>query len=248
MAVLTANNISKKYVSKDNACMALNDICVNVEKGDFVSIVGKSGAGKSTLLFLLAGIKYPDTGDVLLNGRSITKMKDKELSKVHGTEMGIVFQDSKLVEELSVFDNIALPGYLYRKKDDVDKEALSLLSSLHMIDQKDKYPDQLSAGQKQRIAFARALINQPDIIFLDEPTGNLDVKTGRWIYGLLVKLNKSGKTIVMVTHDSNAAAVISNKVWILDSGHLKKEFSYKAGCNNSEEVKVRLKEINEMMY
>ena len=248
MIILSANDISKEYRNGNNKSAALRNTSVEVEKGDFISIVGKSGAGKSTLLFVLAGIKNPDTGDVQLKGRSIGNMNDKELSEVHGKEIGIVFQDSKLIEELSVYDNIALPGYMYRKKADVNNDVKGVLKSLQMEDQKDKYPNQLSAGQQQRIAFARALINRPSIIFLDEPTGNLDAQTGRWIYNQLSKLNKAGKTIIMVTHDAYAAAAISSKVWVLDSGTVKKEIKFDNQTNNQDEISNRSKVIYREMY
>lgn len=180
-----------------------------------------------------------------MDQENLTDLNDDKLSRLRGLKIGIVFQDSRLIDDLTVFDNIALPGYLYRNRKDVDRDVVRLLNAFSMSDQKDKFPSELSAGQKQRIAFARALINDPDILFLDEPTGNLDVQTGKWIYKYLQALNEKGKTIVMVTHDIYAASV-SKKVWILLSGMIKSEISFEnepaPGSND------RMKRIYSAMY
>ena len=245
MARLEAHNISKKYIIQGNECIALKDINIQINERDFISIVGKSGAGKSTLLYILSSIRKADSGNVSMDQENLTDLNDDKLSRLRGLKIGIVFQDSRLIDDLTVFDNIALPGYLYRNRKDVDRDVVRLLNAFSMSDQKDKFPSELSAGQKQRIAFARALINDPDILFLDEPTGNLDVQTGKWIYKYLQALNEKGKTIVMVTHDIYAASV-SKKVWILSSGMIKSEISFEnepaPGSND------RMKRIYSTMY
>lgn len=245
MTRVEAHKVSKKYYTPNNECIALNNINVQVDSNDFISIVGRSGAGKSTLLHILSGIKKADVGSVIIDGEDLTTLNDDKLSRLKGLKIGIVFQDSRLIEDLTVFDNIALPGYLYRKRKDVDKEALRLLDDFSMSDQKDKFPSELSAGQKQRIAFARALINDPDILFLDEPTGNLDVQTGKWIYSHLQDLNKKGKTIVMVTHDIYAAS-ISKIVWVLSSGMIKNTISFEN--DTASNINDRMKKIYSSMY
>lgn len=197
------------------------------------------------MLFILSGIRKADAGSVIIDTEDLAALNDEKLSKLKGLKIGIVFQDSRLIEDLTVFDNIALPGYLYRKRKDVDKDVLRLLDAFSMSDQKDKFPSELSAGQKQRIAFARALINDPDILFLDEPTGNLDVQTGKWVYKYLQDLNEKGKTIVMVTHDIYAAS-ISKKVWILSSGMIKDEISFENDTASS--INDRMKKIYSSMY
>ena len=244
MIKIEANDITKEYHRGKISCSAVKNISLKAETGDFISIVGKSGAGKSTLLYILSGISKPDTGSVLLDNRNLTTMRDNELSKVHGLDMGIVFQDSRLIDDLTVFDNIALPGYLYRNKADVNQDVMNSLKALELTNLKDKYPPELSAGERQRIAIARALINNPGILFLDEPTGNLDVQTGRWIHKYLQTMNKKGMTIIMVTHDIYAAA-IGNHVWLLSDGHIKDEISFNG---LSGDINARMKQIYNSMY
>lgn len=236
MVKLRADRISKKYYVHGDQYEALKDVSVSVEEGDFICIVGKSGAGKSTLLYILSGIKSADSGEVLIDGNAIHKMRDSELSRLHGLDMGIVFQDGRLIDDMTVFDNIALPGYLYRNRRDVEADVLRLLQGFRLEDQKDKTPDGLSAGQKQRIALARALINRPSILFLDEPTGNLDLQTGEWIYAHLKTLNQNGTTIVMVTHDIHAAS-LCKKVWILSYGRVKDNIVFMEAENSENERK-----------
>lgn len=245
MAKLEAHNVTKKYKFTGNECVALKDISIQINDHDFISIVGKSGAGKSTLLYILSSIRKADSGSVSMDQINLTDLNDYKLSRLRGLKIGIVFQDSRLIDDLTIFDNIALPGYLYRKRKDVDKDATRLLNAFSMSDQKDKFPSELSAGQKQRIAFARALINDPDILFLDEPTGNLDVQTGKWIYKYLQALNEKGKTIVMVTHNIYAAS-ISKKVWILSSGKIKSEISFEN--EPATDSNDRMKRIYSAMY
>lgn len=243
MTKLRATGIAKRYSGASRS--ALKDINIHVNDGDFVSIVGESGAGKSTLLNILCGIDRPDSGEVFINDAELTAMKDVEISRLRGLTMGIVFQNGRLIDDLTVFENTALPGYLYRSRDEVESDVLKSLAGLNVLELRDRYPSELSAGQRQRVAMARALINSPGLLFLDEPTGNLDIRTARWVYGYLADLNKSGMTIIMITHDIYSAA-LAKRVWVISKGRIKKELSFENNESRSRKEKIRL--IYSSMY
>lgn len=217
--ILSAKKLYKEYRTGESTCIAVNHIDLDIEQGDFVSIVGASGSGKSSLIHLLAGLDDATSGDVYYKGTSVFEMNDKQRADYRGKEIGFVFQEGNLLGDLSVLKNIALPGYLYRKQKEVDEKALQWLGYMGLEEHKKKFPDELSGGQKQRVAIARALINEPKIIFLDEPTGSLDATAGENILRLLIKLNEKGQSIVMVTHDIGAAAR-GNKVIMIKDGSI----------------------------
>lgn len=218
--ILVANQLYKTYKRVgEKECKAIDNISVKVEQGDYISIVGKSGAGKTTLLHVLAGIVEADSGDICFENRPTRALNNREYAKILREDIGIVFQDSRLIEEFTVFDNIALPGYICRESADVKKSVYSLLERFGILDLELSHPSELSSGQKQRVAMARALVNNPKVLFLDEPTGNLDIESGKSIYAFLQDINRQGKTIVMVTHDIYAAA-LSKKVWVISQGKI----------------------------
>ena len=185
----------------------LKDINVLIHKGEFVSIMGPSGSGKSTLLYLIGGLDKPTSGCIRVNGKEISKMKDKDESSMRRKEIGFVFQFYNLIPNLSVEENILLPVLLDGKKIKSYKDEVNqILDIVGLSDRRNHTPKELSGGQQQRVAIARALINEPEIILADEPIGNLDSKTGTGVMELLKTINKEkGRTIVQVTHSKEAA-------------------------------------------
>lgn len=217
--IIEVKNICKSFGCKENRAKVLDDLSLTVEKGEFLSLMGASGSGKSTLLYLIGGLDTPDSGEILLNGRDIAKLRDKELSKLHREGMGFVFQFFNLVQNLTVEDNILLPLVMDGKDPKKYRERLdSILKTAGLSEKRRSYPSQLSGGQQQRCAIARAVIYEPQILLADEPTGNLDSKSGTGIMELFRRINKeNGITILMVTH-SLECATYSDKVITLCDG------------------------------
>ena len=218
MKLIEVKNVYKVFENGNQKSVVLKDINLTVEKGEFVSIMGPSGSGKSTFLYLLGGLDSPTEGEVSINGTDLAKLSEKKLCSMRNEELGFVFQFYNLVQNLSVEDNIALPLTLAgRKLSDYREKIDEVLDIIGMRDKRKLTPRELSGGQQQRVAIARALVYDPDIIFLDEPIGNLDTKTGMMIMELFRKINREyGKTIVQVTHSEEAAAYGSKLVRIVD--------------------------------
>ena len=219
--IIETMDICKSFGEKDNKTQVLKNISLTVKKGEFVSLMGASGSGKSTLLYLLGGLDTPDSGEILLDGRDISKMRDKELSKLRREGMGFVFQFFNLVQNLTVRDNILLPLVMDGKNPKKFAEKLNaVLDTVGLSDKRKSYPNQLSGGQQQRCAVARAVIYEPKILLADEPTGNLDSKSGSEIMELFSRVNKEkGITILMVTHSAECAAY-SDRVVTLSDGKM----------------------------
>lgn len=211
--VVEGRNIIKEYRMGDTVTRVLNGISIQIAQGEFVSIMGPSGSGKSTLLYILGGLDDPTGGSVLIGGEDISKYNDYKKSTMRRRSIGFVFQFYNLIPNLNVEENILLPVLLDGKDaKDYKKQLNSILDIVGLTDRKKHTPRELSGGQQQRVAIARALINNPEIIFADEPTGNLDSKTGTEIMKLLQEINReSNKTIIMVTHSADAAAY-SNRI------------------------------------
>tara|TARA_X000000368_G_scaffold387315_1_gene347954 strand:- start:98 stop:751 length:654 start_codon:yes stop_codon:yes gene_type:complete len=201
----------------------LKGVNVNIEKGDFVSIVGSSGAGKTTLLQLLGTLENPTEGSIVINGTHITKLSDQELSSFRNKNIGFIFQFHNLLVEFTALENVCLPAFIKgENRKEVEERALELLKLLNIENRKDHKPNELSGGEQQRVAVARALINNPVIILADEPSGNLDSKNAEELHNLLLKLNKEmGQTIVVVTHNNELANITHKKMEIKD-GVIKK--------------------------
>lgn len=218
MSVISANNISKAFPVGADEVSVLKNIRFQVEKGEFISIMGPSGGGKSTLLYLLGGLDTPTTGAVIVDGQDLSKMGEKQISKLRRTKIGFVFQFYNLVPNLTVEDNILLPILLDGKKLKEYKDKLdNLLKFIGIADKRHLTPRELSGGQQQRVAIARALIFEPDILFLDEPIGNLDSKTGLEIMKLFKKINTDfGKTVIQVTHSEQSAQYGTSIYRLLD--------------------------------
>ena len=220
--ILEITNLSKVFPNMTS--YVLKDINLKIDKGDFVSILGASGSGKSTLLTILGGMDMPSEGKVLLDGIDITLLKEKELAKLRRTKLGFVFQFFNLAPYLTVEENIILPMVLERKTQKEYGEKLRFyLDYLKLSDLVKKLPSKLSGGEQQRVAIARGLIYQPEIIFLDEPTGNLDSKTATEIMQLLKRINNEfNTTIVQVTHSESNAAY-GNKIIRIKDGNILEE-------------------------
>jgi len=205
-AVLELLGVSKIYPQGSHKVQALSKISLTINKGDFVSIVGPSGSGKSTLMHIMGLLDTPTDGSVFLEGRNVSKLREEELAMLRNQKIGFVFQEYNLLERTSALDNVGLP-LLYRgvDEDSIKKRADVALGSVGLADRANHFASQLSGGEQQRVAIARALINKPSIILADEPTGNLDSKTGDEIIKIFKKLNREGATIVLVTHEEDLA-------------------------------------------
>ena len=216
LKIIEVLNLSKIYGKGDNQVSALDNVSFDICKGEFVAILGKSGCGKSTLLHLLAGLDKPSDGSVFINNKNIFKMKKEELTQFRRKNIGVVYQFFNLIPALNVYENIALPA-LFDGKNISGLNIDGLLQNLDILKYKNFFPNDLSGGCQQRVAIGRALINKPKILFCDEPTGNLDSKTGRQIMKLLEFYNKKYKqTIVMVTHDEVLAKRTSRIITMSD--------------------------------
>ncbi|WZY01397.1 ABC transporter ATP-binding protein [Bacillus sp. FSL W7-1360] len=218
MAILEATNILKSYGTKLNKQDVLKGIDIRVEKGEFVSIMGASGSGKTTLLNVLSSIDTLSSGSIKIEGQEMTELKEKELATFRKKHLGFIFQDYNLLDTLTVKENILLPLSITKLPRKVAAERFEQVAKeLGIYDIKDKYPNEISGGQKQRSSAARAFIHEPSIIFADEPTGALDSKSASDLLGKLEQLNeKLASTIVMVTHDPVAASYCSRIVFIQD--------------------------------
>ena len=218
MSIIEVRNVSRAFNNGKQVTEVLKDINLTVDEGDFVSIMGPSGSGKSTLLYLLGGLDTPTTGSVSINGRDLSTLKDKQLSSMRNEEIGFVFQFYNLVPNLNVVDNISLPLMLAGKKQSAYKDKIDeCLELIGMQDKRRLTPRELSGGQQQRVAIARSLVFDPEILFLDEPIGNLDSKSGTRIMELFRRINrKYGKTIVQVTHSEEAARYGTRLIRIVD--------------------------------
>lgn len=220
MLILETINLSKTYGIRESKVNALDNININIEKGEFVAIIGPSGSGKSTLLHLLGGLERLSGGSIKVNGKDISKLKDKELAEYRRKEVGFVFQQYNLIPVLNVEENIELP--LMLGNDDIDEIYISeLIEILGLKERKTHLPSQLSGGQQQRVAIGRALSTKPSIILADEPTGNLDSKTTEEVMELLKKsIKKFNQTLIVITHDINIAKKADRIINIVD-GHIK---------------------------
>ena len=218
MAMIKLTGINKIYRTNEIETLALENVNLDVAKGEFVSIMGPSGCGKSTLLNIMGLLDAPSSGKIEINGTSVESMKDKELAAFRNKTLGFVFQSFHLINSLNVIDNVELP-LLYRKMAAKERTRLAkeVLDRVGLSHRMRHMPTQLSAGQCQRVAIARAIVGNPEIILADEPTGNLDSKMGAEVMELLHKLNKEdGRTIVMVTHNEEQAKQTSRTIRFFD--------------------------------
>ncbi len=228
--ILQTENIIKQYKQYDTVITAVNRVALKVLPGEFVAIIGTSGSGKSTFLHICAGLDSADTGRVLVRGRDITAMKPDELSRFRGANCGFVFQKHNLLPQFTALENILIPTMMCQKPELSYQETLRrLVETLQLTERLHHLPSELSGGQQQRVAIARAMINMPDILFADEPTGNLDRANADEVLRLLLKTREEmGQTLVMVTHDLSIAAH-ADRIFRMDNGVLSLEKDYEPG-------------------
>lgn len=216
LPIVEVSNVRKSYMLGDMEVPVLSNVTLKIEKGEFLAIVGPSGSGKSTLMNLIGCLDRPTEGQVLIKGRNLSGMSDEELARLRGLEIGFVFQTFNLVSRLTAFENVLLPTFANSRSIDPQKRAKELLSLMGLQDRMHHRPGELSGGQSQRVSIARALINDPSILLADEPTGNLDSKTGSEILRIFMDLNKEGRTVVIVTHDPEIAKYADRVVLVKD--------------------------------
>ena len=223
MTILEVENLTKTYGKGNTAVAALDNISFNVDKGEFVAIIGKSGSGKSTLMHLLGGVDTPTSGSVIVDGNDIYNLDESELAIFRRRNIGIIYQFYNLIPTLNVEENIMLPRLLDNRKPDNEK-LKSILEIIGLDKRKNHLPSELSGGQQQRVSFGRALINDPAIILADEPTGNLDSKSSDEIVELLKSANKRyNQTLIVITHDEKIALQADRIITINDGKILRDE-------------------------
>ena len=220
MGLIKMKSIERKYGKKENTIQALSKIDLEVNKGDLIAIMGPSGSGKTTLLNILGCLDLPDSGDYILDNINISNLKPKELASIRNSKFGFVVQTFALLDDYTVYENIKIPlDYNKNHSKNKKQKIVSVLEKLSIEDKINKYPTELSGGQCQRVSIARALVNEPDIILADEPTGALDKDMGQQVMDIFKEINKEGKTIIIVTHDINIASHC-NKIIKIEDGNL----------------------------
>jgi len=224
--LVNIKDVVKSFPVGSTQITVLKGLCLEVENGEFISVVGPSGNGKSTLLNMITGIDRPTSGEVIVTGKEIHKMSENQLAAWRGQHVGIIFQFFQMLPALSLLQNVILPmdfakKYLPRER---RERAMHLLEIVDLGDQAQKLPSMVSGGQQQRAAIARALANDPDLIVADEPTGNLDTRTANDVFDLFLKLVEEGKTLIMVTHDKELARRVPRVVEIIDGRITRDEF------------------------
>ena len=213
MAFLEIKNISKSYEMKDSSLLVIDNFSYTAEKGDLISLTGPSGAGKSTLLHMIGALDKPTKGNILFNGEDLYSKKESELNLYRGRHMGFIFQFHYLLDDFSAIENIMMPMLINNTpKDKAYEQAIKLIESVGLLNRKDHFPNELSGGEQQRIAVARALSMSPDIILADEPTGNLDKANSLAVLEILKKQAENGVCVIIVTHDDVIASECSKHI------------------------------------
>lgn len=216
--MIEIKNLNKSYGKKKNIFQVLKDINLTINTGEAVAIIGKSGSGKSTLMHIISGLDRPDNGQVIIDGEDISKLKNKKINQFRNNKIGFVFQTFFLQPKETCLENIMLPLEIKGESLKVRKQkALDALKQVGMEEKAKSKANDLSGGQKQRLCIARAIINSPEIIFADEPTGNLDSENGKMVIDMLFKLHKDhGKTLIIVTHDQDLANICERRIHLAD--------------------------------
>ena len=241
--ILKAENLCKSFANEGTQNHVLNGIDLDIYEGDYTIIMGSSGSGKSTLLYSISGMDQATSGRVTYKGEEITGCSEKKLASIRSKEFGFVFQQVHLVSNLSLYENVLVPGYLDKEvtTKQVKDRALKLFKQMNIENAKDRLPSQVSGGEAQRAAIARAVIGKPGIVFADEPTGALNRKNTEDVLELLTKLNREGQSIIMVTHDVRAA-LRGNRLVYLEDGKICGEIEL--APYDKQDVKEREKQVN----
>jgi putative ABC transport system ATP-binding protein len=228
--LIRLDKITKFYYMGENVVKAVDDLTLKVLEGEFVAIMGPSGSGKSTSMTMVGSLDVPTRGRIFLDGKDISEFSESDLAQLRGKKIGFIFQQFNLIPNLTAKENIILPMMFQNIEEwEREKKGDELLKLVELEDRGEHYPKQLSGGQQQRVAIARALANNPEVILADEPTGNLDTKTGEIVMHFLKKLNNEGKTVIMVTHDPDLAQEYADVIYWLKDGKLEKVTKYKNG-------------------
>ncbi|KGR81194.1 ABC transporter ATP-binding protein [Lysinibacillus boronitolerans] len=218
--LIRAQNLCKTYSTGSEQFHAIKNMNVDIYKGDFTVIMGNSGSGKSTLLYLLSGLDALTAGEVYFQGEKLDTFSERKLATFRSQQVGYIYQSSNLIPDMTLLENIALPGFIAKKnKKEVIQKAEQLLSLMGLEKQRNRLPSQTSGGQQQRAAIARALVNNPEVLFADEPTGSLNFDQGVAVLDTLTNLNRNGQSIVMITHDMKAACR-ANRLIIIQDGKI----------------------------
>ena len=215
--LMSLDKVCKIYSMGEDKLYALDNVDLEIRRGEFASILGPSGSGKSTLLHILGLLDEPSAGEICLDGVEVHKLNDDQRAHLRGKKIGFIFQMFNLIPSLTVLENVTLPAIIYESSPaEAEAKAIETLKYIGMGERLFHYPNQLSGGQRQRVAIARALINDPEIILADEPTGNLDTKTGHEVLERFKELNAKGKTIIIVTHDLNVSKITDRTIRVVD--------------------------------
>jgi putative ABC transport system ATP-binding protein len=222
--LIELKDVKKYYHMGESIVKAVDGMDIKIEEGDFVAIMGPSGSGKSTAMNLVGSLDLATQGDIYLDGTNIEALDESDLAQLRGKKIGFIFQQFNLIPNLTAKENVMLP-MMFQGTPEVEREARAekLLKMVELGDRMDHYPGQLSGGQQQRVAIARSLANDPEVILADEPTGNLDTKTGEMVMSFLEELNKKGKTIIVVTHDPRLAKEHARIIYQIKDGRVEKK-------------------------
>lgn len=215
--MIVTNYLCKSYITDGETNHVIKNLNLKIDEGDFTVIMGSSGSGKSTLLYCLSGMSEVTSGDVLIDDINICKQTEKDIAELRRKKIGFVFQSINLVEDLTVYENIISPTYKSgMSNQEISKRADTLMEQMELTEHQNKFPNQLSGGQKQRTAICRAIFNQPEVLFADEPTGSLNSSQGENVLDLFTDIHEKGQTVVMVTHDLKAALRGNRIIYIKD--------------------------------
>ena len=222
--VIELRDVFKYYYMGENVVKAVDGLSLKVPQGSFIALMGASGSGKSTAMNLIGSLDVPTKGQAFLDAKDISEFSESDLSQIRGRKIGFIFQSFNLIPNLTAKENVMIP-MMFQEVPMIEREerAEKLMKLVELDDRMDHYPNELSGGQMQRVAIARSLANDPEVILADEPTGNLDTKTGSIVMNFLKKLNKKGKTIIMVTHEPDLAKKYADTIYLLKDGKLEKK-------------------------